>query len=175
MSQPANFRFCPDCGHASSRAPDPRQFRCNDCGYSIFYNVACAVAALMRHDGSLLIATRARDPGAGTLDLPGGFIDPGESVEQALARELEEELGLSEPPGALRYFASCPNTYAYGGIEYQVCDLFYLIDCPHRPPVVAADDVQQLDWIRETDLEVDRFGMASVRHVLAEYRRLAPA
>ena len=56
----------------------------------------------MNADGELLVVTRNRDPAKGTWDLPGGFLDPGETYEQGLRRELREELNLDI--FALRYF-----------------------------------------------------------------------
>ena len=73
---------------------------------------------------------RANDPGRGKLDLPGGFVDPKESAEAAIKREIKEELkiDIAEP----RYLGSYPNIYEYGGVTYHTCDLFFYakIDAP---------------------------------------------
>ncbi|MGQ0708470.1 MAG: NUDIX domain-containing protein [Rhodoferax sp.] len=58
--------------------------------------VAVAVGMLLRPDSSFLLCTRpAGKAYAGYWEFPGGKVEPGESVEQALARELHEELGVS--------------------------------------------------------------------------------
>ena len=54
----------------------------------------------------VLVAVRARNPGKGLLDLPGGFVDPGESLEVALYRELQEELGFDMAGQLCRYLGS---------------------------------------------------------------------
>ena len=56
--------------------------------------------------------------------MPGGFIDPGETAEEALVREVREETGVEVFD--LNYLASFPNDYAYGGIVSSVTDLFFV-------------------------------------------------
>lgn len=52
--------------------------------------MAAAVAGLIFNEkGQLLLTIRAKDPGKGLLDLPGGFVDMGENADQALRREIE--------------------------------------------------------------------------------------
>lgn len=165
MTVRAHFRFCPDCGRVQDAAA-ARSFRCTQCGYHYFYNTACAVAALIVCNEDLLVTVRAHEPGAGALDLPGGFIDPGESAEAALARELNEELGLARLPAPAAFLCSRPNTYAYDDVLYDVCDLFFLVDCSARPPVRADDDVAAVSWQSLGQLDITAFAMDSVRDAL---------
>ena len=63
--------------------------------FHFFINSSAAVAALIVDENRrLMLVTRGIEPNYGKLDLPGGFIDPGESAEHAVERELFEELGL---------------------------------------------------------------------------------
>lgn len=156
------FRHCPHCAHSSNCA-SPREFRCADCGFRYFHNVAAAVAAFIVHDGYLLLTRRARAPAAGTLDLPGGFVDPHESLEQALARELDEELGLAIAPGQQRYLFSLPNHYAFAGVSYATADSFFRIDCATRPLVLARDDVVEVMWLRFDEIDTTAIGLDSAR------------
>ena len=59
----------------------------------------------------------------------GGFIDVGESGEEAERREIAEEVGPQIDE--LSYLTSYPNAYAHGGLVYQVIDFFYLAEVPH--------------------------------------------
>jgi ADP-ribose pyrophosphatase YjhB (NUDIX family) len=87
-------RFCPRCGSA----PDvdfPRSLRCASCGYAAFFNpkpVACAIPRA--DDGRIWLLRRGFDPAAGRWTFPGGFVDLGESVEEAARREAREELEI---------------------------------------------------------------------------------
>jgi len=53
-----------------------------------------AVSAVIFRDGKVLLVRRARSPGKGFYSLPGGRVEHGESLHEALAREVDEETGL---------------------------------------------------------------------------------
>lgn len=63
--------------------------------------VVCAGAVIRDDRGRLLLVLRAREPATGTWSLPGGRVEPGESLEAAAAREVQEETGLVVSVGAL--------------------------------------------------------------------------
>ncbi len=87
-------KFCPRCGSAAEVA-FPRSIRCPSCGYGAFYNpkpVACAIPAT--DDGALYLMRRGFEPSRGLWTMPGGFVDLGESVEDAAIRETKEEIGI---------------------------------------------------------------------------------
>lgn len=140
------FRFCPGCGAESLHADSAKSWRCRACGFRYFHNVAVAVALLLRVGDDLLFARRAHDPGAGLLDFPGGFVDPDETLEQAMVRELAEELGIEVAPGALRYAFSGCNRYPFANVTYLTSDVFFLLELPERPTLRCADDVAEAQW-----------------------------
>jgi 8-oxo-dGTP diphosphatase len=88
-------RFCPRCG-SHAEVSFPRSIRCAACGYGAFFNpkpVACAIPATA--DGSLYLMRRGFEPSRGLWTMPGGFVDLGESVEDAAIRETKEEIGVA--------------------------------------------------------------------------------
>jgi NAD+ diphosphatase len=161
------FRHCPRCASAQGAHDDNREFVCKTCGFRYFHNVATGVAALVVYNGTVLATRRAHAPAAGTLDLPGGFVDPGESAEAALARELAEELGWATLPVAPRYLCTAPNSYLFAGVRYATCDVFYRIDLQQRLPVGISDEVAGHLWLPLTTLDIAAFGFPSVRCALA--------
>lgn len=84
---------CPHCVR-----PDERPIVCDRCGWRWHANPLPAAAVLLeRPDGddtAVLLLRRAVEPGAGAWDLPAGYLDPGESFEQAAIREAREESGI---------------------------------------------------------------------------------
>ena len=104
------FLFCPKCGAKALRPHGPQGYCCSACAFEFFLNVAAAAAGLIVNaNRELLVCVRAKDPAKGTLDLPGGFIDPNETAEEGICREIREELNL-EVTGC-QYFCSLPNQY----------------------------------------------------------------
>ncbi|MCP5202170.1 MAG: NUDIX domain-containing protein [Gammaproteobacteria bacterium] len=165
------FRRCPRCGADSAAGDDGRCYRCAACGFVYFHNTASATAALVLWRGHLLVTRRAHAPGAGLLDLPGGFVEPGETLEAALARELCEELGWPALPAPPRYLCSQPNRYLYAGVEYATCDAFFVLAIDGaRPVVTASRELTGHDWPDLATLAPDDFAFASVRMALGHLR-----
>lgn len=156
--------FCPSCGEARLAFQPPKVFRCNACDFTYFHNAAAAVLAGICYKDEILVATRAREPGKGMLDLPGGFVDPDESLEQALTRELQEELDFTV--GDAKYISSYPNTYHYKDIEYKTCDTFFVVTLDEKPVLKARDDVEKVEWIRLQDIELNNFAFNSAKQAI---------
>jgi ADP-ribose pyrophosphatase YjhB (NUDIX family) len=169
---PALMQYCPACGQKTFVPHSPKSYHCSSCQFVLYLNPSAAVAVIIECDRHLLMAVRGTDPGRGLLDLPGGFVDPQETAEQALARELEEELGLTQVQPT--YFASFPNSYPYKGIVYQTTDLIYTLSLRDRPPVQAADDVAQVVWVHQEALKLDDVAFSSIRQAIAAYQALTP-
>jgi NAD+ diphosphatase len=167
-----HFAHCPRCGAAAiaSAGTSPAgPFRCETCGFTLFFNSASAVAAIIcRDDGRALFIRRAKDPGKGKLGMPGGFVDPGESGEQALVREVREEVGL-ELLG-VRYLSSHANEYFYAGVTYRTLDLFYIgrVEQPDRAD--ALDAVESIAWIDPRSVPLEEIAFDSMRQALLVYR-----
>ena len=134
-----SFVHCPRCARASLARHGERALRCADCGFLCYFNCAAAVAALLLHQGRLVLGVRAREPRKGMLDLPGGFVEFGETAEDALRREVMEELNLEIARPA--YLGSAPNDYAYAGILYKTTDLLFVCDMDDISAIRAGDDV----------------------------------
>lgn len=89
-----DVHHCPRCGRTPT-VTFPRSLTCPHCGYGAFYNpkpVACAIT--QTPDGEIILMRRGFEPRRGHWSIPGGFVDLGESVEQAAVREVQEELDL---------------------------------------------------------------------------------
>ena len=125
------FNMCPQCGSKKIEWRDGKKWLCPDCGFDLYCNVAAAVGiVLYDKEGNILFEVRAKEPRKGFLCLPGGFVDPDESAEDAVVRECREELG-AEVHGA-EFLCSFPNTYEYKNIEYKTCDIFFKTKLPAK-------------------------------------------
>ncbi|MDA0271426.1 MAG: NUDIX hydrolase [Chloroflexi bacterium] len=87
------YRFCPKCGapfDLIEKYGRPR-LACPACAFVFFQNPVAGVAAIIVEDGAVLLTLRGDGRG---WDLPGGFIEYDEDIEEAARRELLEETGL---------------------------------------------------------------------------------
>ena len=162
--------FCPKCGGKTLLIVSQKECRC-DCGFHFFQNVAAAVMVAICWQDEVLVAVRARNPGKGLLDLPGGFVDPDESLEAALVRELQEELGLDVSAHPCTYLGSFANTYPYDGITYHTCDTFFAITLTEKPVIQPADDVAACQWLKTSYIPLSRFAFESTRTAMARLQQ----
>ncbi|AGL15766.1 NUDIX domain-containing protein [Actinoplanes sp. N902-109] len=107
---PDRYAHCTFCGaRFTPGQPWPR--RCAACGETSYLNPKPVAVALQPVGAGLLVIRRAVPPAAGTLALPGGFMEPSETWQQAAARELHEETGVTADPATVLLFdaSSAPD------------------------------------------------------------------
>lgn len=137
------FRFCPRCGVAAETVGE-NPFRCSGCDLNFFFGPCTAVAGIIcDRAGQVLFIKRQKDPGKGKLGLPGGFLDAGESIEDALCREVLEEINLQVI--GMKYLASFPNEYTYRGVTLPVTDVFFQCDVESFDDI-AAQESEVAGW-----------------------------
>ena len=169
-----HLAYCGRCGAQAPGQTDERggPFRCGACGFTLFFNAAGAVAAVIRRpDGAVLFVRREKDPAKGTLGLPGGFIDPGESAEEALSREIREEVGLDLRD--VQYLCSHANRYLFSGVTYHTVDLFYTAQADDSHQAKALDAVAAVEWLHPAAVPAEEIAFESMRaalRVLSEKR-----
>jgi NADH pyrophosphatase NudC (nudix superfamily) len=97
----AEARFCPRCGQLAD-ITFPRSIACPHCGYAAYFNPKPVAGAIPVDDkDGVILLRRGFDPAQGRWTFPGGFVDLGESVEDAAHRETNEELGIPIELGPL--------------------------------------------------------------------------
>jgi ADP-ribose pyrophosphatase YjhB (NUDIX family) len=169
MIEYTGFHYCPRCGAASVRAHRRNAVTCDQCGFVYFHNCAAAVAGIIETPGGIVLIRRGKEPGAGLFDLPGGFVDYGESLESALLREIREE--VSAEARIASYFASYPNRYAYHGVVYLTTDAVFICEVAGiEEAFVPTDEVGQCQIVRPTEIDLGTIAFDSIRSALADYR-----
>ena len=98
-------RFCGRCGVPLKTRPQERAKECPQCGFLHFPRLAPAVIVLVERGNQLLMA-RSRHFAQGVYSVLAGFVEPGETLEEAVEREVFEEVGIKVK--GIRYFGSQP-------------------------------------------------------------------
>lgn len=164
------FRYCPVCGSNHFVENDFKSKRCETCGFTYYFNAAAAVAAIITNErGELLMCRRACNPAKGTLDIIGGFVDPGESTTAAMVREMQEETGIKLNEEDFSFLFSLPNTYLYSGLEIKSCDTFFIATISSESTILAEDDVAECMWMRPEDIRLEDIGLNSIREAVGRY------
>lgn len=165
------FRYCPKCGAAALRMVGAKLLQCGACGFELYLNAAAAVAGLIVDGrGRLLITVRGKEPGKGRWDLPGGFVDPGESAEEALRREVREEVGLEVT--ATRYVGSQPNAYEYKGVRYATMDMAFACQVRDLSPAAPQeDDIEAVLFKTPGEIDPGCFAFGSLASLVQQYLR----
>ncbi|MDR0940917.1 MAG: NUDIX domain-containing protein [Bacteroidales bacterium] len=159
------FRFCPRCGSSNFTPFDNKAHRCEQCRFELYTNASGAVVAIIRNEqNEILFTRRAFNPGKGTLDLPGGFIDPGETAEEALVREIYEELNLHISKAV--YKGSFANEYMYSGLSVFTVDLVFECEVQDFSTLQVADDVSSYEFHHATPHIVEQIKLHSIRNIV---------
>ena len=162
------IKYCPKCGSKEFVFDGSRAFKCATCGFHFFINSSAAVAAVIVNEkGEVLLTRRAFNPGKGMLDLPGGFIDPMESAEEAIRREIKEELNLDIEE--MQYLASYPNEYVFSEFSVFTTDLGFLCRVKSFEKMHAEDDISGYEFIKEKDISFDEISSKSIGDILKFY------
>lgn len=147
-----SYSYCPVCGTAytATAQQEPFSYHCESCDYTYYEALRTTATALIIRDGKALLVKRGINPEKDTWDLPGGFVRPDEHPEQAVIRELQEELGVNIRIQSL-YFVNSPGEYVYKNIMSYTCDHLYL--CTLESEELAAnDDVAEFRWFSRDEL-----------------------
>jgi len=168
------FKYCPRCGAAAIRAVGAKLLRCSACGFELYLNPAAAVAGvIVDGQGRMVVLVRGKEPGKGLWDLPGGFVDPGETAEDALRREVREEIGLEVT--ALRYLGSWPNVYEYMGVRYRTVDMGFVCEATEvalARPMEA--EIAEALFLTPNQIDLGRFAFRSVGAIAGRYLEQGP-
>lgn len=167
MNHPLSlFKYCPKCGSSQFVENNDKSKRCNSCGFTYYFNPSAAAVAIIENEkGEILVARRAKEPAKGTLDLPGGFADLNETIEEALQREVKEETNLDID--SFEFLFSIPNLYLYSTLEVHTMDMFFRCKVKNTHNLKAQDDVAELFFLNKSSLNPNDFGMLSVREAIS--------
>ncbi|MDR1584919.1 MAG: NUDIX domain-containing protein [Prevotellaceae bacterium] len=163
------YKYCPVCGSSDFKENNVKSKKCGQCGFVYYINASAAVAAFIVNEaGELLVCRRVKDPAKGSWDLTGGFVDENETAEEAIVREVNEELGAKVTE--VRFLFSLPNEYEYSGLTIPTLDMFFKCKLESCDNLTASDDVAECFFVPLNDLNIEQFGLKSIRKAISLFR-----
>ncbi len=148
-------RFCGACGERMLHDGRERMVRCPRCGNTVYPRISPVIITAVT-DGERLLMTRARGSRASHLALVAGFIETGETPEDALRREVFEETGVRVKN--LRYYRSQPWGYS----QSLLLGYFAALDGSDRIRV-QEEELSEARWVPRDQIpnEFDDFSLTN--------------
>jgi 8-oxo-dGTP diphosphatase len=154
-----DVRFCPRCA-AEANVSYPHSIRCPSCGYGAYYNPKPVAVAIPRApDGTVWLMRRGFQPQRGRWSMPGGFVDLGETVEDAARREAREELDIDIEISHL--------VGVYSRADDRVVILVYAATAEDTPKVT--EEALEVKAFTKADVPWDELAFWSDAVALGEY------
>ncbi len=158
------YKFCPQCGGRLQQKvlqpKEPPRLVCTECGFVFYLDPKLAGIAIIPWKDGLVLARRAIDPGYGLWVAPGGFVDVGERVEDAVVREVREEVFLNVRINRLL------NVYSYPGRTTVI--VAYVADVISGQPG-GGDETLEARVFRPHEIPWEEIAFASTRDALRDY------
>ncbi|MGA8572892.1 MAG: NUDIX hydrolase [Desulfobaccales bacterium] len=161
------YKFCPQCGGPLERriikSAGPERLVCHVCQYVLYVDPKVAVIAVVPKDGGVVMTRRAVNPGYGLWVLPGGFMDVGELLEEAVVREVEEEAKLKVRVDRLL------GVYSYKDSDTVV--VAYLTEYLEGQ-MAPGEEVLDIGVFADSEIPWDQIPFRATKSTLDEYFRL---
>ncbi len=149
------YRYCPvDAAPLEKSGGSLTGMKCPECGRSWYRGSSPSTGCAIVENGKVMVTVRAGEPEKGRVDVPGGFLEPGEHPLDALVREVREELGVEIGDIAGPLIMAVHNYGAGGPFVLALGFAARLVEGIPEP----ADDVEELRWV--TAGELDRLDFA---------------
>lgn len=162
------MKYCDNCGNALEVRKENIEWFCPHCNRHVYANPVPTIDALLfDENGRILLGKRSRQPNKGKLNLPGGFVDPNETLEEAIVRELQEELGLgARDYGKLTYAGSRVDHYEHEGKVRQLLSVIMTAPMGERA-FEPNDEVEEYVWKLPSELKSEDLSSESeYRHIM---------
>jgi ADP-ribose pyrophosphatase YjhB (NUDIX family) len=160
------FRFCPLCGGKLSnkkiKSLEPDRLVCRNCSFVYYLDPKIAAGTVTLFQDRIVLAKRGISPGYGKWVIPGGFVDRGETLEEAAIRETWEETGLRVRVTSLL------NVYSYPGKVVIIAA--YMAETLSGVPT-ACDETLEVGLFRYKDIPWMELAFSSTHDALKDFEK----
>lgn len=164
------YKFCPKCGKKLIPKKD-NVLECAICHFHLYINPLATNGVIIENRrGEILLVKRAFPPKKGWWDVPGGFIQPGETIEASVKRELKEELNVEIVIS--RIVGIYTDTYLFESVtNYTLCIMAAASIVGGK--LRAGDDAAACEFIPKKKILGQKIAFAGVRRGLEDYIKAA--
>lgn len=160
------YQFCMRCG-SRLKFIIKNELCCNSCGFKHHINPIPSNAVIIENkNGEILLVKRKYPPKKGWWDLPGGFIQPNESIEESVQREIKEELGVNV--AIIRLIGIYTDTYLYQKILEPTLITILLAKIVSGK-LTASDDVAGYKFYPKKAILKEKIAFKSAMQGLTDY------
>lgn len=155
------YKYCPRCGSplTLTSSDDGPSLQCSADGFVFYQNPHSAVSVVISDgQGKYLFVRRDKDPNKGDWDLPGGFVNWGESPETAIVREIREELGVELTISKI--LCAEHDWYPFAGLNSSVNSVVYLGTI--SGPIAPNEEIRSLHWLTKEELPTNHLSFQNV-------------
>ena len=152
-------RFCGRCGHTTVHDSKERMMRCPECGNMIFPKIAPAAIIALTH-GDKLVLAKSANGNVTRYGLLAGFIEIGETAEEAVAREVMEEVGLKVKN--IRYYKSQP----WGIVGNLSVGYFCDLDGDDETVNLDMNELSAAEWFHRDAIPAKDDGISLTREMI---------
>jgi ADP-ribose pyrophosphatase YjhB (NUDIX family) len=126
------------------------------------------VAGIIEFEERIILTKRGAEPRKGYYDLPGGFVFYRESLEDALSREIKEELNLEI--SHWQYLGSFPNIYLFGAVTYFTTDAIFMASNSNLAGLRADKEIAEVIFVNPKKIDWDQIAFESIKTGLKKYQ-----
>ncbi len=161
-----HYVYCPVC--SGLLAQSVVCLICTKCSYEVYDNPRPSVGLiLVNDDKKILLLKRAKDPRKGIWDIPGGFIDKGETLEGSVKREIFEELGITLEK--YNYIRSYSDTYIYQGVTLPILTAIFYSHVPNTININLDGENSEYTFFSFKEIPFDNFGFSSLSAAVQDF------
>lgn len=160
------YHFCPHCASPQIRRTH-RQYFCTSCQFVWYIDPApCNAVIIHNKKREIVLVKRKYPPKRGQWDVPGGFIEPGETAEESIIREMKEELHADIKE--LHYLTTATDMYTYKGTTKYTFGIIFTATII-SPVLTANDDISVAEWVPTKEVLKRKIAFNSVRKALQDF------
>jgi 8-oxo-dGTP diphosphatase len=163
------FRYCPRCGGGLERRTvkpmEPKRLVCQACSFIFYQDPKVVAGTVFTLDGGIVLLKRGVEPAMGKWVFPSGYVDRGESVQDAAIRETKEESNLNVKLGSLL------NVYSYRRSPNVI--VVYTAEVIDGA-LTAADESVEAQTFRPAEIPWNDLAFESTKDALHDYIKLYP-